>query len=337
MNSNPIFAFLVDFSKLAHSVSRGFAGIFLFAVAGMVAAHAGTTAWSTTPSSTDWNTAGDWTPSGVPAGGSALTFGATTTAGYTNNDDLGAGFSLTGITFTSAATHGYLITGNSISLASGNITNSSNYVDEIDDSLTTTTSATFTAGAAVGAGLTFGNTTSSGTLSNTGNGTTTFNGTGAIVINDNITNSGSSVGQTLTFTNTGNVTIGNTTGNSGGTTTITNTATGNQNFNFNNAGTVNLVSNTLLTTTYSPTYTFTNSGTTTISGSFSNSGAAQGVTLNLNGTGTSATTTTFSGNISETVFGQFQRQYRADRCGDRLPQRKLDHDECGDEYRIRKH
>jgi len=88
-------------------------------------AHAGSATWNLNPTSGDWNTAANWTPTTVP-NGSADT--ATFDLSNTTNVSISANTEVNGITFTSAATNPYLITvsdGVTLTLSGTGITNNS--------------------------------------------------------------------------------------------------------------------------------------------------------------------------------------------------------------------
>src|SRR5215469_6765313 len=73
--------------------------------------------------SINWNTAANWSPAAVPAAGDDLFFGIAGSAGSNLTNDIAAGTSFAGITFSSGAS-AYFIIGNSVGITGG-ITNSS--------------------------------------------------------------------------------------------------------------------------------------------------------------------------------------------------------------------
>lgn len=68
----------------------------------MPGARAATSTWNSAGTDTNFGTAGDWTPTGAPASGSSLSFGAASGTKTNLNNDL-IGYTFAGLTFTGAS------------------------------------------------------------------------------------------------------------------------------------------------------------------------------------------------------------------------------------------
>ena len=106
------------------------------------AAHAATETWVGN-SSADWNLAGNWSPSALPASGGSLVFGTAGSSGVTLTDTLtSAAFNVGGITFNAGAS-AFTMGGNAFTLT-GNITNNSAALETLNQAITLSGTNTIT-------------------------------------------------------------------------------------------------------------------------------------------------------------------------------------------------
>ena len=149
----------------------------------------------TAPLTGNWNLAGNWSPSGVPASGNALSFGGSGSTVYVSTDDL-TGFALSTVTLTSTATVAETIAGNTLTISGSSISQDNSGAFNIENNLTGT-SAGATTLTLTGDGS--GSVTLSGTISDlsgtnkvalTKEGSSTFILTGANTYTDATTISG---------------------------------------------------------------------------------------------------------------------------------------------------
>ncbi|MEI6322944.1 MAG: hypothetical protein WCP60_07580, partial [bacterium] len=121
---------------------RVFLALLLLGVTGLLSpsAKAVTYTWSTAPTSSNFNTATDWSNNAVPVTGNAWAFTNSTITAL--NNDLTTPFSVTGITFYAGAS-AFTISGNAFTL-NGAILNSSKNVQTINDNITLGASETIT-------------------------------------------------------------------------------------------------------------------------------------------------------------------------------------------------
>ncbi|MEI6323691.1 MAG: hypothetical protein WCP60_11410, partial [bacterium] len=122
---------------------RVFLALLLLGVTGLLSpsAKAVTYTWSTAPTSSNFNTATDWTNNAVPVTGNPWAFTNSTITGL-NNDLTTSAFSVTGITFNSNA-NAFTISGNAFTL-NGAIANNSKNVQTINDAIILGASETIT-------------------------------------------------------------------------------------------------------------------------------------------------------------------------------------------------
>ena len=147
---------------------------FMLAAAGALAAST----WVGNTSGT-WNTAGNWNPAAVPGTGSNLVLVAAGSAGANLTNDLAAGKSFAGLTFSNGAS-AFTLNGNSFTVTGG-ITNKSANAQSISNPVTMTAATSVVSDA--GGGLTFNGAytaTTAGAVTKVGSGTVTFAGTNTI-------------------------------------------------------------------------------------------------------------------------------------------------------------
>jgi uncharacterized protein with beta-barrel porin domain len=284
---------LRDLGRIAHCAFRDGGGAMrahlltttaAVALLAAMPARAQDATWSTTPGSSDFNTAGNWTPATVPTG--TAFFGASTITALTFNS--GAVNSLGGFTFNAGAPAYSFTLAPASSLTftgAGIVNNSSNapsFFVPTNSLLAFTNSSTAGNAIITNSGTTavtqFSNssTAANATITNTNNGFTSFNDT-STAANATITSGGGGFASFLGSSTAGNAAI---TANFRGFTTFSNTST---------AGNATITANFGGSTSFSNSSTAGNAAVITNSGgftTFTNTSTAGNATVITNSGGT---------------------------------------------------